>query len=924
LTIRTKLAGTLAVPLAALAAFSALQVKDSYVRADQVKRQAALATSAAGPSGLLTALELERDYESLWQMGAQDLVDATLQTSGDATSRTDHALARFRSQVGDLGTDVAGNYQATLASVSTNLAKLRKDAQEHASKTRSPATANQANKIFDRYTALIDQLLAVSERTSRAIDDAALRNGAELLNAIARQVDVEEQLAIKAVLAAVSSDPKTVTQVQQLNGVRVAGEAALARRGEDRYSNAVTATTASKDRAAIVAKLDAIARDPLRATVDDVMATASVAANLWRVPQGAVADVMTQRLESLTATAQDEQRLWVILTIGSVLLAVAVLWLAGRWITRPLRALAEQAAAVAGKRLPRAVEEILHTAPGAEVQVPEVEPVRVRGGWEVRAVAGALNQVQESALALAVEQARLRGNVAEAFVNLGRRNQNLLSRQLEFISQLEKDESDPERLEHLFKLDHLATRMRRNAESLLVLAGHEPPRTWSAPVAVVDVVRGALGEVEGYRRVRLRHLDAARVDGTAAVDVSHVLSELVENALAFSPPDVDVEVFGRRDDDGYVLTIVDQGIGMTPDDLERANALIASGDARMFAASRFLGHYVVAQLAARHGLDVHLGASPAGGLTAAVGLPASLLDGAAAPDMPRPEVPRLDMPRLDVPPAASAPPALPRRDGAPAEPVLAIVVEPDVQPPPPVAPIAALPAPEVPAVAEAVAEAVPVVGPAAADAPAAPETRPRLRLGVGTFADLRGPKSAADPPAPAPAAPAPVPASPASEPPPVLAPPAPPAGPDRAAAFAQVAHAVEAAAAPPAAPPVPALHNAFSEDLLPQKLPKRGRRGPRAPWVREKPARPPVAPAAPAPPAPAAVAPPGPGRPGPAPDPQAAAPSGVTVGGAPEPGATAADSPPVAEGGDRFAFFAAFRAAAERAREEAGIDDRRG
>src|SRR5262249_6191233 len=197
-------------------------------------------------------------------------------------------------------------------------------------------------------------------------------------------------------------------------------------------------------------------------------------------------------------------------------------WLTKRWITRPLRALAEQATAMAGTTLPDAVNEILSAPPGAEVHRPDVAPVRAGAGGEVYDVEVALNRVQDSALELAVEQARLRGNVADAFVNLGRRNQNLLSRQLEFITQLENDESDPETLEDLFRLDHLATRMRRNAESLLVLAGHEPPRTWSAPVDIADVVRGALGEVEGYQRVQLRHLDDARVDGAAAVDLSHV------------------------------------------------------------------------------------------------------------------------------------------------------------------------------------------------------------------------------------------------------------------------------------------------------------------------------------------------------------------------------------------------------------------
>ena len=271
------------------------------------------------------------------------------------------------------------------------------------------------------------------------------------------------------------------------------------------------------------------------------------------------------------------------------MLAIALLWLTNRWITRPLRALADQAAEMAGQRLPAAVQEILETPVNESVVHPEVEPVRVHAGGEVHDVEVALNKVQDSAVSLAVEQATLRRNIADAYVNLGRRNQNLLSRQLEFITQLENDESDPETLEHLFRLDHLATRMRRNAESLLVLAGLAPPRTWSAPVAMGDVVRGALGEVEGYRRVRLRHVDDARVDGAAAADVSHVIAELVENALSFSPPDADVEVYGRRDDHGYVITIVDSGIGMHEEELERANDADLVGervDARAVAVPR--------------------------------------------------------------------------------------------------------------------------------------------------------------------------------------------------------------------------------------------------------------------------------------------------------------------------------------------------
>ena len=445
----------------------------------------------------------------------------------------------------------------------------------------------------------------------------------------------------------------------------------------------------------------------------------------------------------------------------------------------------------------------------------------------------------------------MRRNVADAYVNLGRRNQNLLSRQLEFITQLENDESDPETLEHLFRLDHLATRMRRNAESLLVLAGLAPPRTWSAPVAMGDVVRGALGEVEGYRRVRLRHVDEARVDGSAAADVSHVIAELVENALSFSPPDADVEVYGRRDDHGYVITIVDSGIGMHDEELERANSLISSANALTLAPSRFLGHYVVAQLAARHGLTVHLAASPAGGLTALDRGPGRVARyhelargpgrgrrGCGSPRRrPTPNVRRTVCPagsrrrRAPAAPiafrAAAAPPPLPAElspepvhevdlddsfgaldeiddidsfdeihiaesvDDSPADvtPVAesAPAPEPEPQPEPTPAPsVESAPAPEV------------VTPPV----PEAPPARPRL--GLGTFADLRGASS--PPPVVQPAEPDPEPvtasaSAPASTPAPVADPDRPPMiAPDRRASFAEVAQAVDV---PPVVRPNP-------------------------------------------------------------------------------------------------------------------------
>ncbi len=871
LTIRTKLAATLAVPLAALASFAALQVRDAYNRSEQVKLEAGLATSATGPTGVLVALENERDYEALRAIGLQGLVaEKNTKFSAQVTARTDIALGNFRTLLGSVGGNAEDNYWLTLKQVSTGLAPLRQQAEDDASRTVSSANATKANVIFDRYTGLIGQLLDAAQRSGATIDDGQLRSGAELLSAIARQSDVESAVAVKAGLASITHDPAAVLDVLRLADRQVQGSADLHVRADGVFERAVLSAVDAPTRITAVKQLTAASRDPLHADLVTLLKIRPDSLNLLRLAQTNSASIVTARTRSLTSAAQDEERNWIAMTIGSVMLAIALLWLTSRWITRPLRALADQAIAMAGQRLPAAVQEILETPVNEEIVQPEVEPVRVHAGGEVNDVEVALNKVQDSAVSLAVEQATLRRSVADAYVNLGRRNQNLLSRQLEFITQLENDESDPETLEHLFRLDHLATRMRRNAESLLVLAGLAPPRTWSAPVAMGDVVRGALGEVEGYRRVRLRHVDDARVDGAAAADVSHVVAELVENALSFSPPDADVEVYGRRDDHGYVITIVDSGIGMHEDDLERANELISSANAVTLAPSRFLGHYVVAQLAARHGLTVQLAASPAGGLTAMVALPGALLGLApaqtneppaevAAPvatPSGEPERPVTALPRRES--GAETPPATGRGSAAPISFRAAAAPPPELQLVAPIDdedgddvidvaydadPVEALegiddddiavgaPEPEPEAAPSADATPATPVPPAPAPAPARP------RLGLGSFADLRGAKVQ---PAPAEAADeAPADAPPASMPAPAAASGADPdrpatLAPDRRASFAEVAEAVDVAAGRPAESN---SGSPFSEDLIPQRLPKRGRRNSKleTPWVRQRP-----------------------------------------------------------------------------------------
>jgi signal transduction histidine kinase len=231
---------------------------------------------------------------------------------------------------------------------------------------------------------------------------------------------------------------------------------------------------------------------------------------------------------------------------------------------------------------------------------------------------------------------------SEMLVNLARRNQSVLHMQLELINQLEEKERDPDALGDLFRLDHLATRVRRNAESLLVLAGEQSPRMWSEPVPLRDVVRAAIAETEDLDRVVFAVDERVQVVGRCVADTTHLLAELVENAVRFSPPDTAVTVRARHDlrrDGGYLLTIEDWGVGMPPDDLARANTQLSEPHEIDLNVTQRLGLHVVARLAARHGIEVSLGSTPGSGITAVVSLPPELFAEPATAAAPTQSIP---------------------------------------------------------------------------------------------------------------------------------------------------------------------------------------------------------------------------------------------------------------------------------------------
>jgi hypothetical protein len=264
-------------------------------------------------------------------------------------------------------------------------------------------------------------------------------------------------------------------------------------------------------------------------------------------------------------------------------------------------------------------------ARGAD-QAVEVEPIGVHSTDEIGQVARAFDQVHEEAVRLAADEARLRGSVSAMFVSLSRRSQSLLERLLKLIDSLELGEQDSERLADLFRMDHLATRMRRNSENLLVLAGQEPPRRWAEPVSLADVARAAVSEIEQYERVVLDMQPGLGVTGNAVADVVHLLAEIIENATTFSAKSTHVTVSGHTLRSGGVLiNVLDSGMGMTEGQLAQVNWRLENPPAANVEVSRHMGLFAVAHLAGRHGIRVRLRKATAGGLIAHLWLPDALI-----------------------------------------------------------------------------------------------------------------------------------------------------------------------------------------------------------------------------------------------------------------------------------------------------------
>ena len=355
----------------------------------------------------------------------------------------------------------------------------------------------------------------------------------------------------------------------------------------------------------------------------------------WQAGVGAVlakltgAEVATRlAITSGQAQASDAVLRNLIVVGGAGLLAVivsSILLLGfGNRISRELTGLRGAARTLADERLPSVVSRL---RAGAEVDVAVEAPplnlgTRTR---EVTETADAFSAVQRTAVEAAVEQAQLRSGVSRVFRSLARRNQSLLQRQLKLLDEMERATEEPDALAQLFRLDHLTTRMRRQAEGLIILSGAAPGRTWRQPVAVVEVLRGAIGEIEDFARVELVTESPDFVQGTAVADVTHMLAELIENAVQYSPPGTRVQVSGGRVANGYVIEIEDRGLGIPLDIMSTLNERLAKPPEFDLADSDQLGLFVVSRLAARHNVKISLRVSGYGGTSAVVLLPRTLV-----------------------------------------------------------------------------------------------------------------------------------------------------------------------------------------------------------------------------------------------------------------------------------------------------------
>ncbi|NIY68540.1 sensor histidine kinase [Streptomyces malaysiensis] len=631
--ISTRLVSLLALPVVAATTLGALRIEGSLDNIKQLDQMKLLTEMTQQATQLASALQEERDKSAGPLAGKGNDKDDRVVSTREDTNRAISAFREATHQI-DPGDQSLAGVQSTLVNIDRQLGKINE--------VRDTAYDNSQyySLTVQNYNELINSLLSLSQDMAQATSNRAMINNTR---ALATFSSAKEYASIqRALISAALADPKGAdfsandrrfarTSVDKENE-------ALGRFKQIRQGNSedlLEPLDSRPDIKAATMYADRAVRDPeglkaeKRTDLDWYDQDSIKIEEMGKIEQTLLSE-MQQKARELRDSAQQDAIIngaLILLVLGVSLVGAFVV---ARSMVRSLRRLQDTAQEVSQKRLPELVKQLSESDP-QDVDT-SVESVGVHSRDEIGKVATAFDDVHREAVRLAAEQALLRGNVNAMFTNLSRRSQGLIQRQLSLISELESREADPDQLSSLFKLDHLATRMRRNGENLLVLAGEEPGRRWTRPVPLVDVLRAAASEVEQYERIELSSVPATEVAGRVVNDLVHLLAELLENATSFSSPQTKVKVTGHALPDGRVLVeIHDTGIGLSPEDLAAINERLASPPTVDVSVSRRMGLFVVGRLSLRHGIRIQLRPSDSGGTTALVMLPVDVAQGGRKP-----------------------------------------------------------------------------------------------------------------------------------------------------------------------------------------------------------------------------------------------------------------------------------------------------
>ncbi|CAL9294195.1 nitrate- and nitrite sensing domain-containing protein [Streptomyces sp. SudanB182_2057] len=647
--ISTRLVSLLALPVVAATTLGALRINENLNDIQQLDNMKLLTEMTKQATELAAALQEERD-QSAGPLAHGGLTSSDYQIKA-YQQKTDRARDDFLDDSEKI--DAAskdGKLQGVrdalvgLANQLDDLAKIRQKAY---------GSKQNASQTIESYHRLITQLIGLSQDMAEASSNPEMISRTRALAAFstAKEYASVQRAMIAAALPATPATKGDLAENDRLYGQSAYesenSELAIFRKiyadqNAEELLKPIDEGNPTIEAADTYAKRsfespDGLQQLPARSYKDWVDDSSTKIEQMKKIEHTLLEEMEQKARELKSATERDAifSGVLILLVLGVSLVGAFVV---ARSMIRSLRRLQETATKVAQDRLPELVKQLSESDP-QDVDT-SVESVGVHSRDEIGQVAAAFDDVHREAVRLAAEQALLRGNVNAMFTNLSRRSQGLIQRQLSLISELESREADPDQLSSLFKLDHLATRMRRNGENLLVLAGEEPGRRWTRPVPLVDVLRAAASEVEQYERIELAAVPTTQVAGRVVNDLVHLLAELLENATSFSSPQTKVKVTGHALPDGRVLIeIHDTGIGLSPEDLAAINERLASPPTVDVSVSRRMGLFVVGRLSQRHGIRIQLRPSDSGGTTALVMLPVDVAQGDRKPVPGKPGAP---------------------------------------------------------------------------------------------------------------------------------------------------------------------------------------------------------------------------------------------------------------------------------------------